>query len=1190
MIFAVGVLATALALTDIARVSSNFTCSDPFIVRDDAAKVYRIYQNVSPRTDGGMAHVVMRTSKDLLEWSEPIPVMKLDDKYGCDSIWAPEVHPWGGKWYIFGTIHKPVDPNNLLPILVPNWNPSDKSRFKTYLSTWIFRSDTLEGPFAPFSDTAHLREDWSTLDGTLYVEDGKPYLVFCHEWTQMRDGTFEMVQLKDDLSAPIGPTNRLFYASEAWGPRDTTSSRSYVSDGPFFYQSTSGKLLMLWSTGGYRQMVSCSDSGKLAGPWSNHKVIYEQDGGHGMVFKTFAGDLRLILHSPNTYGWNKRIRIFKVEDTGSSLKLGEQVAGCFNENDARYIGPSNDNAGESSLTNKASWADAKDWTPGVETGDGYWTGCWQPNPAKDYVLSRSASSQLRVPRFDRYRFGGRSLRIGDYVGRGEMQLSVGKPDGLVPQELDFPLLICDYGTLGVTYTSATVIHGPVAFVSNPADGQTTFAMQMNQATLLSEKGNRGIGLTFDGKVYGDTNTLVECRIFNFKSESPYDNCKATNSVYAFTGDLSELQTTVRLRPWKNLGRTASTGSAEHDRRIVTFATSCSEMPGKLEVWRGGCVRLMATNTNFRVGGLELAGGAQLEFTCDLSAGTGTTMTVAREFSVSGTNRVVVAFLGSAGGSEFRHALLRVPVGSRLSLASFTFAVSKNAPPHFFFVAPDEESRPTLWVSSRDLVELTASDAANVRESYRAGTGSLTNGWCDLAWPTPDKDYLVVGKTLRTPQKTTDGKADYGFEGRSLTLQDGAALHCRATIALSNANVRLLANTADVAVQHISKGALKLPAPFSAGSGVCLLTGRATVRSSDKRAIAFKLSTERAFRHDWELAGRANISYVGYCEKTQPLKPIAFHWLNRQHPNLVVPITRFAYQALQEWTGGGASVMAPSMDYNCRVYLEDPLCLGRPTDAFVYNALSISDYTAIYPLKSMTLDDPNRGISIYQNLTAPSAPVARFNVTNGVTLTVGMPINFSAEQATLIKEGAGELVFGAGCVPTFWKECNPNPSVTSNNLFRILEGGFRPTAYNVCDGLQVSFANAAELRLDAAPADTNLVRYGLYNNKWRRSRTDRKGDKVYPGQPLSVEAGSSVIRIVIDAQGAQEPAHAKLGLVTVGSEYADEVARLLQVESAFRHHGVKVMRETFAAPALGGTLTTFSAEFVRRKRGTRVSFR
>jgi hypothetical protein len=65
-------------------------------------------------------------------------------------------------------------------------------------------ADTPEGPFTAIENKPHTPEEWSSLDGTLWVEDGIPYMVFCHEWTQVVNGTMELVQLEDDLSAPIG--------------------------------------------------------------------------------------------------------------------------------------------------------------------------------------------------------------------------------------------------------------------------------------------------------------------------------------------------------------------------------------------------------------------------------------------------------------------------------------------------------------------------------------------------------------------------------------------------------------------------------------------------------------------------------------------------------------------------------------------------------------------------------------------------------------------------------------------------------------------------------------------------------------------------------------------------------------------------------------------------------------------------
>ena len=48
------------------------------------------------------------------------------------------------------------------------------------------------------------------LDGTLWVEDGIPYMIYCHEWVQIADGSMELVRLTDDLSAPVGNSLTLF--------------------------------------------------------------------------------------------------------------------------------------------------------------------------------------------------------------------------------------------------------------------------------------------------------------------------------------------------------------------------------------------------------------------------------------------------------------------------------------------------------------------------------------------------------------------------------------------------------------------------------------------------------------------------------------------------------------------------------------------------------------------------------------------------------------------------------------------------------------------------------------------------------------------------------------------------------------------------------------------------------------------
>ena len=168
-----------------------------------------------------------------------------------------------------------------------------------------------------------------TLDGTLWEEDGVPYMVFAHEWVQITDGTIEFVKLKSDLSATDGEPKRLFQASDAPWARKSSPWGSWVTDGPFLYTSKSGKLLMIWSSfsdTGYMVGVAVSESGKLAGPWKQKaEPLYSADGGHGMLFKRFDGQLMLVLHSPNKQ--TERAKLFEIEDTGETLRVIKEFTG-----------------------------------------------------------------------------------------------------------------------------------------------------------------------------------------------------------------------------------------------------------------------------------------------------------------------------------------------------------------------------------------------------------------------------------------------------------------------------------------------------------------------------------------------------------------------------------------------------------------------------------------------------------------------------------------------------------------------------------------------------------------------------------------------------------------------------------------------------------------------------------------------
>ena len=166
-----------------------------------------------------------------------------------------------------------------------------------------------------------------SLDGTLYVEDGKPYMVYAHEWIQLVDGNMEAIEMSPDLTRAVGEPFYLFKASDApWlGNRHETinSPHAYVTDGPELYKTRTGKLLMIWSSydkGSYVEALAHSVSGKLAGPWKQDGILVGGDSGHGMIFHAFDGRLMLVLHQPFD-GRLARAKIYEIEDAGDTLKV-----------------------------------------------------------------------------------------------------------------------------------------------------------------------------------------------------------------------------------------------------------------------------------------------------------------------------------------------------------------------------------------------------------------------------------------------------------------------------------------------------------------------------------------------------------------------------------------------------------------------------------------------------------------------------------------------------------------------------------------------------------------------------------------------------------------------------------------------------------------------------------------------------
>jgi SSS family transporter len=320
---------------------NDLSVHDPAILADATTQTYYIYANYSPRrtwdltqlrSPHGRAGVKAWKSKDLILWEGPELVFEVPEDFWADKLdapWAPEVHAWRGKYYLFVTFN--------------DWETTLETRPGrppiTRRASQILVGDSPLGPFKPFRNAPHTPPGEMTLDGTFYVDEkGDPWMVYCHEWVQITDGAFKAIRLTPDLSATVGEPILLFHASASrWTKRETNyrnagKTPGVVSDGPWMHRTKNGTLQLLWASWSkdrdYATAIATSESGTLAGPWKQTaEPLLQDDRGHGALFRDFTGRLHLIVHryfrQPAT-----RVQIYSLDETDSGFSIRARVLGA----------------------------------------------------------------------------------------------------------------------------------------------------------------------------------------------------------------------------------------------------------------------------------------------------------------------------------------------------------------------------------------------------------------------------------------------------------------------------------------------------------------------------------------------------------------------------------------------------------------------------------------------------------------------------------------------------------------------------------------------------------------------------------------------------------------------------------------------------------------------------------------------
>lgn len=282
--------------------SIEINIRDPFVFCEDGK--YYLYGTRAANFGQDVGGFDVYVSEDLKEWSDPVECFN-SKAYGMNRQvnWAPEVHKYKDAYYMFATF---TQENGLR-------------------GTYVLKAQSLTGPFEPHSKGAVTPDGWECLDGTLYVnKEGKPYIVFCHEHTQIINGTMCYMEMTEDLSGTIGEPVTMFYASEPYWADDLPEDAHRVTDGPFMFRTKDNELLMIWSTfikGQYAECAVRFNNQELGMEFEHLAPMIDDDGGHGMIFKKDETWM-LTYHTPNTKGEEHPV-FRELKDCGDHLELAD---------------------------------------------------------------------------------------------------------------------------------------------------------------------------------------------------------------------------------------------------------------------------------------------------------------------------------------------------------------------------------------------------------------------------------------------------------------------------------------------------------------------------------------------------------------------------------------------------------------------------------------------------------------------------------------------------------------------------------------------------------------------------------------------------------------------------------------------------------------------------------------------------
>ena len=376
------------------------------------------------------------------------------------------------------------------------------------------------------------------------------------------------------------------------------------------------------------------------------------------------------------------------------------------------------------------------------------------------------------------------------------------------------------------------------------------------------------------------------------------------------------------------------------------------------------------------------------------------------------------------------------------------------------------------------ITLLASDGGFAQWDFPSAFTNASS-WSDGKLPHSDGKYLVetingAAANLLSPYRSP---TPCTFDGASLTIGFGCGFGVRQSTEVHVDNLIMKSGSV---IQ------------FLEDNKSCLTGGMEICPGS--HPVTFRIHLQGVATNAATITGSGDVVVNGYPTSGGPWGTMVLTGDNSGYAG-----------TFKVWFGGSGEPTAEKCE---RLRFIGNTALGGPLEAVTPTAVTMTEYGMLWPIGSVTLSEPTRGLHVE----------GQGQIAVDANAVFGIRSPFSV-NGTLHKRGAGVLALGSR--PTFGSAGTDVMPTADCNVLRVEEGSLMALSTNCVEGLSLVFSEGAGLSVQADVADEDVKTFGFFlgDGVSATLANDRLPVSVILGNGEMPETGVSVAVLTVPDQKA-----------------------------------------------------------------------